>query len=207
MNNCWARCFGIRAVARTLIGGGGCIFMFCPMSFFSNQIQISQFEKKSVGQNMNIWIGAYNMQTSHSDLTWKVSSYLNLEQSIQWTHMGWFNTLFIQLLWVYKIKCAFALVAECNYHFLSARYIYTSTDSLPAVWRARWPTNVWMQIQLFSFHHFRFMIIYTISSTWGMINQTNRLTMLPCSHQGVRIACSSLMITSLLQVANLGPVV
>ena len=47
-----------RAVARTLIGGGGGvhihIFMFCPTSFFSNQIQIDQFEKKSVGQNMNI---------------------------------------------------------------------------------------------------------------------------------------------------------
>ena len=36
--------------------GGGYIhiFMFCPTSFFSNQIQVSQFEKKSVGQNMNI---------------------------------------------------------------------------------------------------------------------------------------------------------
>ena len=47
----------VRAVARTLIGGGGVyihIFMFCPTSFFSNQIQIDQFEKKSVGQNMNI---------------------------------------------------------------------------------------------------------------------------------------------------------
>ena len=46
-----------RDVTRTLIGGGGGdihIFMFCPTSFFSNQIQISQFEKKSVGQNMNI---------------------------------------------------------------------------------------------------------------------------------------------------------
>ena len=30
------------------------IFMFCPRSFFSNQIQIDQFEKKLVGQNMNI---------------------------------------------------------------------------------------------------------------------------------------------------------
>ena len=44
-----------RAVARTLIGGVHIhIFMFCPTSFFSNQIQIDQFEKKSVGQNMNI---------------------------------------------------------------------------------------------------------------------------------------------------------
>ena len=44
-----------RAVARTLIGGVYIhIFMFCPTSFFSNQIQIDQFEKKSVGQNMNI---------------------------------------------------------------------------------------------------------------------------------------------------------
>ena len=44
-----------RAVARTLIGGVHIhVFMFCPTSFFSNQIQISQFEKKSVGQNMNI---------------------------------------------------------------------------------------------------------------------------------------------------------
>ena len=45
------------AVARTLIGGGGVfihIFMFCPTSFFLNQIQIYQFEKKLVGQNMNI---------------------------------------------------------------------------------------------------------------------------------------------------------
>ena len=33
--------------------------MFCPTNFFSNQIQIDQFEKKSVGHNMNIW-------TSHS---------------------------------------------------------------------------------------------------------------------------------------------
>ena len=47
------------AVARTLIGGGGGvihIFMFCPTSFFWNQVQIYQFEKKLVGQNMNIWI-------------------------------------------------------------------------------------------------------------------------------------------------------
>ena len=38
--------------------GGGFIhiFMFCPTSFFWNQIQIYQFEKKLVGQNMNIWI-------------------------------------------------------------------------------------------------------------------------------------------------------
>ena len=46
-----------RDETRTLIGGGGGyihIFMFCPTSFFSNQIQISQLEKKSVGQNMNI---------------------------------------------------------------------------------------------------------------------------------------------------------
>ena len=44
-----------RAVARTLIGGVYIhIFMFCPTSFFSNQIQIDQFEKKYVGQNMNI---------------------------------------------------------------------------------------------------------------------------------------------------------
>ena len=27
--------------------------MFCPTSFFRNQIQIDQFEKKLVGQNMN----------------------------------------------------------------------------------------------------------------------------------------------------------
>ena len=30
--------------------------MFFPTSFFWNQIQIYQFEKKLVGQNMNIWI-------------------------------------------------------------------------------------------------------------------------------------------------------
>ena len=35
-----------RAVARTEIRGG--------IYFFSNHIQIHQFEKKSVGQNMNI---------------------------------------------------------------------------------------------------------------------------------------------------------
>ena len=47
----------IRDVTRTLIGGGGVyihIFIFCPTSFFSSQIQISQIEKKSVGQNMHI---------------------------------------------------------------------------------------------------------------------------------------------------------
>ena len=47
------------AVAKTLMGGGEGvihIFMFCPTSFFWNQIQIYQFEKKLVGQNMNIWI-------------------------------------------------------------------------------------------------------------------------------------------------------
>ena len=47
-----------RAVARTLIGGGGGgVYSYIrvrPMSFFSNQIQIDQVEKKSVGQNMNI---------------------------------------------------------------------------------------------------------------------------------------------------------
>ena len=50
--------FACRAVARTLIGGGGGVhihvFMFCPTDLFSNQIQIHQFEKKSVGQDMNI---------------------------------------------------------------------------------------------------------------------------------------------------------
>ena len=29
------------------------IFLFCPTSFFTNQIQVYQFEKKSVGQNIN----------------------------------------------------------------------------------------------------------------------------------------------------------
>ena len=38
----------VRAVARTLIGGGGVdihVFMFCPTNFFSNQIQISQLSR------------------------------------------------------------------------------------------------------------------------------------------------------------------
>ena len=43
---------------RTLMGGGGGvsvrIFKFCPTSLFSNQIQIDQFQKKLVGQNMNM---------------------------------------------------------------------------------------------------------------------------------------------------------
>ena len=44
-----------RAVARTLIVGVHIhAFMFCLTSFFSNQIQISQFEKKPVRKNMNI---------------------------------------------------------------------------------------------------------------------------------------------------------
>ena len=43
-----------RAVTRTLIGGGGDIrkLVLCPKNLFSNQIQIHQFEKKSVRQNM-----------------------------------------------------------------------------------------------------------------------------------------------------------
>ena len=49
----------IKAGARTLIGGRGGelhihMLMFCSTSFFSNQMQIDQFEKKSIGQNMNI---------------------------------------------------------------------------------------------------------------------------------------------------------
>ena len=42
-----------RAVTKALIGRGIYIhiFMFCLTSFFSNQIQIDQFEKKSAGQN------------------------------------------------------------------------------------------------------------------------------------------------------------
>ena len=53
--NCFFSTALVRAVARTLIGGVYIhIFMFCRTSFFSNQIQIDQFEKKSVGQNMNI---------------------------------------------------------------------------------------------------------------------------------------------------------
>ena len=44
-----------RDVTRTLIGGVYIHkFTFCPTSFYSNQIQIDQFEKKLVGQNMNI---------------------------------------------------------------------------------------------------------------------------------------------------------
>ena len=41
---------GNKAVTRTLLGGGGgiYIFMFCPTCFFSNQIQTHQFEKKFV---------------------------------------------------------------------------------------------------------------------------------------------------------------
>ena len=42
-----------RAETRTLIWGGGVyihIFMFYPTSFFSNQIEIDQFKKKSVGR-------------------------------------------------------------------------------------------------------------------------------------------------------------
>ena len=51
-----------RAVATSLIGGGGGagvyvrIFAFCPTSFFSNQIQIDQFENQLVGQKRNIQI-------------------------------------------------------------------------------------------------------------------------------------------------------
>ena len=45
-----------RAVTRTLIGGGGGVnirkLVLCPKNLFSNQIQIHQFEKKSVRQNM-----------------------------------------------------------------------------------------------------------------------------------------------------------
>ena len=46
-----------RDVTRTLIGGGGVyvhLFMFCSASFFPNLIQMDQFEKKLVEQNMNI---------------------------------------------------------------------------------------------------------------------------------------------------------
>ena len=45
----------LTAVATTLIGGGVFIhiFMFCPTSFFWNQIQIYQFEKKLAGRT---WI-------------------------------------------------------------------------------------------------------------------------------------------------------
>ena len=54
--------------------------MFCPTSFFSNQIQIDQFEKKLVGQNMNIhppppinvlvtslWIALYSPKSDFSE--------------------------------------------------------------------------------------------------------------------------------------------
>ena len=45
-------------------GGGRCIFIYscsARTSFFSNQIQIDQFEKTSVGKNMNM-----NIQTPYS---------------------------------------------------------------------------------------------------------------------------------------------
>ena len=47
-----------RAETRTLIGGGGILIHSRSarrVQFFSNEIQIDQFEKKSVGQKMNIW--------------------------------------------------------------------------------------------------------------------------------------------------------
>jgi len=34
--------------------------MFCPTRFFSNSMQIHQFEKKSVGQNMNLSLPLIN---------------------------------------------------------------------------------------------------------------------------------------------------
>ena len=46
-----------RAVTRTLIWGGGGEYSYTyvlPDEFFLNQIQIHQFEKKSVKQNKNI---------------------------------------------------------------------------------------------------------------------------------------------------------
>ena len=45
------------AVATTLFVCGGVyfdIFVLRPMSFFLSQIQIDQFEKRLIGQNMNI---------------------------------------------------------------------------------------------------------------------------------------------------------
>ena len=50
----------LRALTRTLIGGGGLCVYSCihvlPNELLFNQIQIEQFEKKSAGQNMNILI-------------------------------------------------------------------------------------------------------------------------------------------------------
>ena len=46
---------GLAVHSRTLIGGVHIhLSMFWPTSFFLNKIQIYQFEKKSVGQNINI---------------------------------------------------------------------------------------------------------------------------------------------------------
>ena len=47
-----------RGVTRVLFGGGGggVIFVFCPTNFFWNQLFLSSFQKKLVGQNTNIWI-------------------------------------------------------------------------------------------------------------------------------------------------------
>ena len=59
----------VTAVARTLIGGVFInIFMFCPTSFFWNQIQIYQFETKLVGQNMNILINTPHINALATDL-------------------------------------------------------------------------------------------------------------------------------------------
>ena len=54
-----------KAVTMEFIGEEGVniyIFVICPTSFSSNQIQIHQFQKKSVGQSMNISICTHTLQ-------------------------------------------------------------------------------------------------------------------------------------------------
>ena len=53
-HTCCLTYFNRAKLEHKLVGGGIHLFMLCPTSFFSNQIQSDQFEKKSVEQNMNI---------------------------------------------------------------------------------------------------------------------------------------------------------
>ena len=80
-------------MAETLIevgGGGGCIqiFMFCPMSFFSNQIHIDQFENKN-GQadheymNIHPPINVLVSALAVGEMSWKKSVKCSVILTIQ----------------------------------------------------------------------------------------------------------------------------
>ena len=109
----------VRAVARTLIGGGGgCIFIYSG----SARLASSLLQKKLVGQNLNIWI--YTPQLSTSDgpacgllgtlrFTERQRDGNVLRQRVNWKEMN--NYSCKQFIWILDTRFSCCLERQITY--------------------------------------------------------------------------------------------